>query len=95
MSITITTKQLREQMHQVVRDLAAGKSIRLTYRHKIIGVLQPANPQPIPLRRGSAGAIQNFLHTSSFGPIPSELKNSKLSTKQQMANLRDLDLTPE
>ena len=95
MSTIINTKQLRENMHQVVRDLAAGKSIQLTYRHRVIGVLQPANAHPVPLHRGSAGAIQNYLHTASFGPIPAALKDSELSAKQQIAKLRARDLTQE
>ena len=40
---TITTKQLRDGMAQVVRDLQNGKSVQLSYRHKIIGVLQPVD----------------------------------------------------
>ena len=37
----ISTKQLRENMPQVIYDLRQGESIQLSYRHSVIGVLQP------------------------------------------------------
>jgi antitoxin (DNA-binding transcriptional repressor) of toxin-antitoxin stability system len=89
---TITTKQLRENMPQVVRDLQKGKPIQLSYRHKIIGVLQPAQAIATPLRRGSFTAIQSFLESADFGPIPIDLQTPSLNIKQQIAKLRTHDL---
>jgi antitoxin (DNA-binding transcriptional repressor) of toxin-antitoxin stability system len=89
---TITTKQLRARMAQVVRDLQNGKSVQLSYRHKVIGVLQPINESPKALRRGSSGAISQFLNTNPFTSIPAELQASSMSFEQEVAELRDRDL---
>lgn len=89
---TITTKQLRENMSQVVRDLQNGKPVQISYRRKIIGTLQPVQSTSKSLRRGSAKAIQNFLASVDFGSIPSELQNTAVSAKQQIAILRNDDL---
>ncbi len=80
-------------MPQVVRDLQNGKPIQLSYRHKVIGVLQPAQAVAMPLKRGSFTAIQSFLAAADFGPIPIGLQTSKLSIKQQLAKLRARDLS--
>jgi hypothetical protein len=79
-------------MAQVIRDLQQGKPVQLSYRHRIIGVLHPTQPQPVPIRRGSAQAIQNFLKFADFGLIPTKLKESGTTIKQQIADLRSRDL---
>lgn len=79
-------------MAQVMRDLQQGKPVQLSYRHKIIGVIHPAHNQPLAIRKGSSQAIQNYLKVADFGTIPTELKNSKLTVKQQIADLRKIDL---
>ena len=89
----ITTKQLRENMPKVVHDLQQGKSVQLSYRHKVIGVLEPVKVQDGALRRGSAQAVQRFLRAANFGIIPSKLQNSRLSVKEQIAQLRSRDLS--
>ena len=88
----ITTKQLRENMSEIMSDLKNGKSVQLSYRRKIIGVLRPVQPAAVPLRRGSAAAVRNFLSTNDFGRIPRNLRASDLSFKQQMKELRRRDL---
>lgn len=89
---TITTKQLRNDMAQVVRDLQNGKSIQLSYRHKVIGVLQPVGESPKALRRGSSNAVQQFLDVATFGSIPKRLQTSSKSFKQEISEFRDHDL---
>jgi antitoxin (DNA-binding transcriptional repressor) of toxin-antitoxin stability system len=89
---TITTKQLRDDMAQIVRDLQNGKSVQLSYRHKIIGVLQPVSESAKALRRGSSGAIRQFLDTDPFASIPEELHASSRSFEQEISELRDQDL---
>ena len=90
---TITTKQLRENMAKIVSGLQQGESVQLSYRHKIIGVLQPIEAKPVPQRQGSAIAIQHFLNKANFGSIPPKLRQSKRSFKQEVADLRSRDLT--
>ena len=89
---TLTTKQLREQMPEVIRKLRQGESVQLTYRRKVIGTLQPEQTPGKPLRRGSPEAILDFLKHADFGPIPDKLRNDPRSFKEQIAELRDQDL---
>jgi antitoxin (DNA-binding transcriptional repressor) of toxin-antitoxin stability system len=84
---TITTKHLRENMAQVVRDLKSGSSLELSYRHKVIAVVKPVKPSAAPLRRGSAHAIQDFLAHADFGQIPEKL-TQEASFKDEIAALR-------
>ncbi|MBI2009256.1 hypothetical protein HYS84_02495 [Candidatus Saccharibacteria bacterium] len=88
----ITTRELRENMAAVIRDLKRGKAVQLSYRHRVIGTLQPSPPAPMPLRQGSPEAVRNFLETADFGPIPSKLRTDHRSFKQQVAELRKQDL---
>ncbi len=93
--ITISTKQLRQNMAQVVRDLQNGATVQLSYRHKIIGVLEPVAAEPAPERRGSASAIQRFLNSADFGTISPILRQSNRSFKQELADLRERDINQE
>ena len=86
---TITTKQLRENMSQVISDLATGKSVQLSYRHRIIGVLQPVHYAKKPLRRGSAEAILSTLNSIDLGPAASKLQSSSKSIKEEIRELRE------
>jgi len=88
---TITTKQLRENMAQVVRDLKKGNSLELSYRHRVIAVVRPVDPSRSPLRRGSARAVQDFLAHADFGAIPEGLKPQK-NFKDEIAVLRQQKL---
>lgn len=88
---TITTKHLRENMSQVISDLEAGKSIQLSYRHRVIGILQPVRDAN-PLRRGSSEAILSTLNSIDLGPAASKLKSSTKSIKEEIRELRDRDL---
>ena len=88
---TITTKQLRENMLLVIKDLQKGKAVKLSYRHKVIGSLQPVSDSPIAQHRGSASAIQHYLSNSNFGPIPKKLQQSNRTFKQEITKLRNND----
>ena len=85
---TITTKQLRENMAQVISDLRKGESIQLSYRHKIIGVLQPAPLTPLPLRRGTQEAISRGLEALQDIHIPEEVRNDRRNMKERLSELR-------
>lgn len=87
---TITTKELRENMSRIVSDLRKGKSVNLSYRHKVIGVLHPVD-EASGYRRGSAAGVRAFLETADFGKIPLSVKNSKKTFKQEIAELRNKD----
>jgi antitoxin (DNA-binding transcriptional repressor) of toxin-antitoxin stability system len=89
---TITTKQLRENMSKVISDLEIGKSVHLSYRHRIIGILQPVNYAIKPLRRGSSESILNTLNSINLGPTASKLHNSNKSLKEEIRELRERDL---
>jgi antitoxin (DNA-binding transcriptional repressor) of toxin-antitoxin stability system len=89
---TITTRQLREEMPAVVKALRMGTPVRLTYRHAVIGTIQPTTAPAGPARRGSPEAIQDFLTNSDLGYIPPRLRKPGKSFKEEIAELRDKDL---
>jgi len=86
---TITTKQLRQNMAQVVRDLQKGKAVNLTYRHKVVGVLQPITMNRPALRRGSPAAILQALEALKNLDVPEHIRNDPRSLKEQIAELRN------
>ena len=90
---TITTKQLRENMSQVVRDLQNGKAVRLSYRHKVVGVIQPTQAMDVAHRRGSAQTILRTLGSINFGPTTSKVRDSNKTLKEEIRELRERDLT--
>lgn len=85
----ITTKQLRENMPQVISDLQKGKSIQLSYRHRIIGILQPAQLNALPLRRGTQEAISRGLEALQDIDVPDRVRDDSRSMKERLADLRD------
>ena len=89
----ITTKQLRDDMARVVNDLKNGKSVQLSYRHKIIGVLQPVEEKTKVLRRGSSEAVRRYLNTNKFVSMTDNLIGSPKNFKQEIAELRDRDIS--
>ena len=89
---TITTKQLRDNMSQVISDLETGRSVQLSYRHRIIGVLQPVHYAKKPLRRGSSEAILSTLRSINLGSATSKLQSSNKSIKEEIRELRERDL---
>ena len=64
---TITTKQLRENMPEVIRSLQRGRNVQLTYRRKTVGTIQPEQESKREFRRGSSEAILHALKTLDFG----------------------------
>ena len=85
---TITTKQLRDNMSQVIHDLGLGKSIQLSYRHKVIGVLQPVDAPSQALRRGSPEAIRQGLRSLQDIVVPDSVQHDPRSIKEQVSDLR-------
>ncbi len=75
-------------MAQVVRDLQDGKSVQLSYRHKVIGVLQPINAPGQPLRRGSPEAIRQGLKNLRSIVVPDLIQHDPRSLKEQVSELR-------
>ena len=86
---TITTKQLRENMQEVVRELSQGKAIQLSYRRRVIGVIQPQPVSPQPVRRGSPQAVVQGLQGLKNISIPEKLQNDPRSIKEQLADMRN------
>jgi antitoxin (DNA-binding transcriptional repressor) of toxin-antitoxin stability system len=85
---TITTKQLRDNMSQVIHDLSLGNSIQLSYRHKVIGVLQPINAPSQALQRGSPEAIRQGLRSLQDIVVPDSVQHDPRSIKEQISELR-------
>jgi antitoxin (DNA-binding transcriptional repressor) of toxin-antitoxin stability system len=85
----ITTKQLRDNMSQVISDLRQGRSVQLSYRHSVIGVLQPVQVASQTLRRGSPEAIREGLHGLRGIFIPDNDSKDIRSIKEQITELRD------
>jgi hypothetical protein len=86
---TITTKQLRENMPKVIRELGMGKTIRLSYRHRVIGVLQPIQVASQTLRRGSPEAIRHELYNLREMFVTDYISEDTRSIKEQIIELRD------
>jgi len=82
-------------MPKVISDLHKGKSIQLTYRHKIIAILRPANIGKEPLQRGSPAALRHFLASNPLPKVPDSVRLNKKSIKQQIRELRDKDFTDQ
>ena len=85
---TITTKQLRDNMSQVISDLKVGNSVGLTYRHKVIGYLHPVDTPGVALRRGSSEAIKKGLQNLRSIVVPNSIQNDHRSIKEQISELR-------
>jgi hypothetical protein len=79
-------------MAAVVKDLQNGKPVRISYRHKIIGTLQPAKAAKPTLKRGSPEAILAAFASVNLGKIPKKLQDPNYTFKQQLADLRQADL---
>lgn len=89
---TITTKQLRENMSQVIRNLVSGEPVQLSYRHRIIGIMQPVRSANKSLRRGSPEAILSTLKSIDLGPAASKIRDSQKTFKEEVHKLRQRDL---
>lgn len=85
---TLTTKQLRENLSAVIDQLKNGQAVQLSYRRKVIGILQPANVQPQALRRGSPEAIRSGLASLQANP-GSRSSVDRRSIKEQIAEYRE------
>ena len=85
---TITTKQLRDNMSQVIDDLKIGNSISLSYRHKVIGLLQPVDTPGRALRRGSPEAIRRGLQNLQSMIVPNLVQNDPRGIKEQISEIR-------
>lgn len=76
-------------MSQVISDLQKGKSIQLSYRHKVIGVLQPAQVVALPLRRGTQQSVSRGLEALQDIQVPEQVKGDLRSMKERLAELRN------
>lgn len=85
---TITTKQLRENMSQIIHDLKLGNPIQLSYRHKVIGILQPVDAPSQALRRGSPEAIRHGLKSLRSIVVPDTVRQDPRSVKEQISDYR-------
>jgi antitoxin (DNA-binding transcriptional repressor) of toxin-antitoxin stability system len=85
---TITTKQLRDNMSQVIDDLRIGNSISLSYRHKVIGFLQPVDAPGQALRRGTPEAIRRGLQNLQSMMVSNSVQSDSRSVKEQISELR-------
>lgn len=77
-------------MPRVVRALRHGQPVTLTYRHKVIGTIQPATGGSTPLRGSPEAIRRGFLALDNLH-VPDEVKNDPRSMKQRLAELRERD----
>ncbi len=75
-------------MSQVIHDLRLGNSIKLSYRHKVIGILQPIDAPNQALRRGSSEAIRQGLRSLQSVVVPDSIRQDSRSIKEQISELR-------
>jgi prevent-host-death family protein len=89
---TVTAKELRDNLDQIVKRVMRGESIKVTYRSKAAFTLQPEKPN-YSLLPGSAQAMKKFSEETR------KLRNSKKqpffdpnkSTKELYHELLDND----
>lgn len=86
--VRLTTKELRENMPRAIATLQQGTPIELTYRHKVVGVIEPAqNYKPAP-RRGDPKAFVEFMKNTDFG-VPEHLKNDPRHITEIIAEAKE------
>lgn len=73
----MTTKQLREHMADALAGLERGTAIRLTYRHRDVGILMPIEQSPGRPVRGSAAAVHDYLSHVSFNEFTESAETTK------------------
>lgn len=75
-------------MPRVITTLEQGTPIQLTYRHKVVGVIEPTQHyQPAP-RRGDAKAFAEFMKNTDFG-VPDYLKNDSRHVTEIIAEAKE------
>jgi antitoxin (DNA-binding transcriptional repressor) of toxin-antitoxin stability system len=87
---TITTKHLRDNMSQAIDDLRLGNSIKLSYRHKVIGVIQPVDGPSQAIRRGSPEAIRQGLRSLQGIVVPDSVRNDPRGINEQISEVRSI-----
>lgn len=76
---TITAKNLRDNLSEIVKRIDNGESIRVTYRSKSAFMIQPDNTENTSVKPGSRAAMQSYTQQArALNKIPrqSELKSS-------------------
>jgi antitoxin (DNA-binding transcriptional repressor) of toxin-antitoxin stability system len=76
---TITAKELRDNLDQVVQRVRGGEAIRVTYRSRAAFTLQPEQPSSAPAP-GSVEAMRRFvqkLRQQDSVPRESQLDSTK------------------
>ncbi len=58
---TITAKNLRDNLDEIVKRANRGESIRVTYRSKPAFMIQPDNDEDVSARPGSQAAMRCFI----------------------------------
>ena len=59
---TITAKNLRDNLEEIVKRVNRGESLRVTYRSKTAFLIQPDYTENTTIRPGSQVAMQNFIN---------------------------------
>lgn len=86
--LTLTTKQLREDMPRAISELQQGNPITLTYRHKVVGTIEPAQVDKPAPRRGDLQAFLEFMKNTDFG-WPEHIKNDPRDTVELVKEMKE------
>lgn len=68
---TITAKELRDNLDQIVQRVRTGETIKVTYRSKPAFILQPEHLIKTSIEQGSQAAMEQFFNETI------KLNNSK------------------
>ncbi|MEI7690090.1 MAG: type II toxin-antitoxin system prevent-host-death family antitoxin [bacterium] len=90
---TITAKNLRDNLDEIVKRVSHGESIRVTYRSKAAFLIQPDSTEDISTRPGSQVAMQNFINqVREINKLPrSSVLNVNKPVKELYHELLDRD----
>src|ERR1035438_564878 len=82
---TITAKELRDNLDQIVKRVRRGEPIRVTYRSKAAFVIQPDDSKVTSPKPGSQAAMQDYVR--QVREINKVSRKSKLDPNKSIKEL--------
>ena len=82
---TITAKNLRDNLDEIVKRVRYGESIRVTYRSKSAFMIQPDNTENMSARPGSQAAMRDYIQqVCEINKLP---RHSRLDASKSIKEL--------